>query len=119
MKDLDDQEDNCGYLWGQLGGAWYFVIMRMTQAMHTKDKIQKMFEKDRCNKDFWEMISESNIAYTFYVLKNNYSTQEECMREEYTKRVMLMLLGDEDEGYEEYIRQQGECDVSSSDEDED
>jgi hypothetical protein len=30
---------------------------------------------------------------------------------------MLMLPGDE--GYKEYIRQQGECDESSSDKDED
>jgi hypothetical protein len=39
------------------------------------------------------------------------------MREEHSKRVVLMLPGDE--RYEEYIRQQRECDESSQDEDED
>ena len=43
----------------------------------------------------------------------NKQTQQECVREDHPKRVMLMLPGDE--GYEEYIRQQRECDEQSLD----
>ena len=48
--------------------------------MYINDKIRKMFEKDRCNKDFWEMVSESNIAYTFYVVKNNLAVCEQVRK---------------------------------------
>jgi hypothetical protein len=80
LKDLDAQEDDCGYMWGQFGEAWYFVIMRMTRAIYTKDKIWKMFEKDRCSKDFWEILRESDIVNTFYVLKNDLAVWEQVWK---------------------------------------
>jgi hypothetical protein len=48
--------------------------------MYTKNKIRMMFEKDRCNTDFWELVSESNIAYTFYLLKNNLAVWEQAWK---------------------------------------
>jgi hypothetical protein len=38
LKELDDQKEDCGYLWGQFGELWYFIIMRMTQACTPRKK---------------------------------------------------------------------------------
>ena len=48
--------------------------------MHTKDTIWKTFKKDQCNKDFWEMVNESNIAHIFYVHKNNLTVWEQAWK---------------------------------------
>ena len=41
LKDLDDQEDDCGYMWGQFGEAWYFVIMKDdTSLVHQGKKLE-------------------------------------------------------------------------------
>ena len=48
LKDLDDGEDDCDYLRGQSVEVWYCVVMRMSHAIYTKDKIRKMFENDQC-----------------------------------------------------------------------
>jgi hypothetical protein len=63
--------------------------------------------------DFKEQLTDGLCSHKYK------QTQQECVREEHPKRVMLMLLGNEGYGYKEYIRQQGECDESVSDEDED
>ena len=39
-----------------------------------------MFENDKCKKDFWELLSDSDIAYTFYVLKNNSAVWEQVKK---------------------------------------
>ena len=57
--------------------------------------------------DFKEQLTDALCS------RKNMQAQQECVSKEHPKGVMLMLPGDE--GYEEYIRQQGECDESLSD----
>jgi hypothetical protein len=73
----------------------------------TRDEVGGVWSTE----DFKEQLTDGLCSHKYR------HTQQECVREEHPKRVMLMLLGNG--GYKECTRQQGECDESVSDEDED
>jgi len=42
LKDLNDQADDCGYLWRQFGEAWNFVTMKDDTSFVHPEKMEDL-----------------------------------------------------------------------------
>ena len=58
--------------WKEFVGGWYYMITRMTSALYTKETLKSWYrDEEKKNKQLWELLSVSDIAYTIFVLENH------------------------------------------------
>jgi len=58
--------------WKEFVGGWYYMITRMASALYTKETLKSWYrDEEKKNKQLWELLSVSDIAYTIFVLENH------------------------------------------------
>ena len=58
--------------WKEFMGGWYYMITRMTSALYMKENLKSWYRDDeKKNKQLWELLSVSDMAYTIFVLENH------------------------------------------------
>ena len=58
--------------WKEFVGGWYYMITRMSSSLYTKETLKSWYrDGEKKNKQLWELLSVSDIAYTIFVLENH------------------------------------------------